>query len=410
MPAEALPTRKHEMERHPVHPKNVSVLLRSESSRVDLAAQLKPIQGIDFNLMPRPVEVTGPFGRGDKRPDVVLVEVDPTDASDIGYIRALKAGRALGNTPIVALTESAKQLAALSAIRAGADDVLLMPIVEEDLYEVFGRVVKDVAQPEDLGRLIAFVHVTGGAGATTLAVNSAALLAQSGGVDVCLLDLDIQYGNAANLLDINKVSPTTDLIDEPARLDRDMLESMLINHDCGVRVLTAPQLPFALGSYRSDMVAKLLQIAKRRYPYVIVDLPVAIAPWTDVVLREAAVIYLVCTPSVTAVHRLVQFLRLMDREGLGELPFRIVLNRHHDRGEGADISESKFAKAIGRQVAHRISNDYGLISMSHNQGRPAISLRPKSRFAQQLSQMLSEELGSSAMKPIERSWWKLGGR
>jgi len=258
--------------------------------------------------------------------------------------------------------------------------------------------------------LIAFVHVSGGAGATTLAVNTAAALAQSEKTDgVCLLDLDVQYGNAASLLDIQKVSPVDVLIDEPARLDREMLESMLIPHDGGVNVLTAPKLPFALGSYRSEMVTNLIQLAKRRYSIVVADLPVALAPWTDVILREASVIFIVCTPNVTAVHRLVQFLRLMEREHLADLPYRIVLNRHHARGEGGDITPQRFSKAVGRPVDYTIPNDYRLISVSHNQGKPAISLGPSSRFAQQLTQMLSAELGGTTLKPIERPWWQLGG-
>ena len=389
--------------------KNISVLLRAEESRVELASMFKDVPGTDFYLLLRPATMAGPFSRTDVPPDVLLVEIDPSRSDDIHYLRALKAAVALAHTPIVALTDSAKHLSAIGAIRAGADDVVLTPINRNDLLEVIGRVTGSIPQAASLGRLIAFVHVSGGAGATTLAVNSAAAIAQFGQADgVCLLDLDVQYGNAASLLDIQKVSPVEVLIDEPARLDREMLESMVIQHE-GVNVLTAPKLPFALGSYRSDMVANLIQLAKRRYSTVVADLPVALAPWTDVVLREASIVFIVCTPNVTAVHRLVQFLRLMDREHLADLPYRIVLNRHHARGEGGDISPQRFAKAVGRPVDYTIANDYALISVSHNQGKPAVSLKPSSRFAQQLTAMLAAELGGTVLKPIERPWWQLGG-
>jgi pilus assembly protein CpaE len=391
--------------------KHISVLLRSEESRVELASALKDVSGADFFLLLRPTSMGGPFGRTELPPDVLLIEIDPSRADDINYLRALKATPMLAHTPIVALSDSAKHLAAIGAIRAGADDVVLTPINRSDLLEVLGRVTGSVSQPGTLGRLVVFAHVSGGAGATTLAVNSAAAIAESGKADgVCLLDLDVQYGNAASLLDIQKVSPVDVLIDEPARLDREMLESMLIPHAGGISVLTAPKMPFALGSYRSEMVANLLQLAKRRYSIVVADLPVALAPWTDVVLREAAVVFIVCTPNVTAVHRLVQFLRLMEREHLSDLPYRIVLNRHHASGEGGDISPQRFAKAVGRPVDYTIPNDYRLVSVSHNQGKPAVSLGSSSRFAQQLTTMLSAELGGSILKPIERPWWQLGGK
>ena len=406
-------TNRQNMEEKPVPPpqRHATLLLRSEADRVSLASTFKQVEGTDFYMILRPSSMTAQFTRTGEPPEVIIVDADATDPNDINYIRALRAGPH-SHVPVIALVDGSKQLAAISAIRAGADDVILKPVNAQEIREALIRVA-GVARPAsasetaNLGRLLAFVHVTGGVGATTLAVNSAAsIAAESKDASVCLLDLDVQYGNAANLLDIRKASPVEVLIDEPHRLDREMLESMMIKHESGVQVLTAPELPFALGSYRSEMVANLIQLTRRRYSTVVVDLPVALAPWTDVVLREASVVYLICTPNVASVHRVVQFLRLMDRENLGNLPFRIVLNRHHDRGEGADVSESQFAKAVGRNVDYRISNDYGLISMSHNQGRPAITLKPNSRFARQLTAMLSAELGESVVKPVERSWWQ----
>jgi pilus assembly protein CpaE len=389
--------------------KNVTVLLRSEESRIELASALKDITGIDFYLLLRPLGVAGPFGRRDVVPDALLVEIDANDAADINYIRALHASGALKSVPIVALTDATKQLAALSAIRAGADDVVLTPINRNDLLEVLVRVINAAraTDPANVGRLVTFVHVCGGAGATTLAVNSAAAIAKSSASNgVCLLDLDIQYGNVASLLDITKSSPVDAIIDEPARLDREMFDSMLLHHDSGVEVLTAPRLPFALSSYRSDMIDNLMHLARRRFSVVIADLPVALAPWTDVMLRQSSVIFLVCTPTVTSVHRATQFLRLMEREGLNELPFRIVLNRYQTGNSDAEISAQKFAGAVGRPVPYTVLEDYRLVSASHSQGRPAVALQPSGRFAQQVNAMLSNELGESILKPAKKSWWQ----
>src|SRR5215472_1285358 len=99
--------------------KNISVLLRSEESRVELASALKDIPGADFYLLLRPSSMAGPFGRTDVMPDVLLIEVDPSRTDDINYLRALKATPSLAHTPVVALTDSSKHLAAIGAIRAG---------------------------------------------------------------------------------------------------------------------------------------------------------------------------------------------------------------------------------------------------------------------------------------------------
>ena len=90
-------------------------------------------------------------------------------------------------------------------------------------------------------------------------------------------------------------------------------------------------------------------------------------------------------------HRLTQFLRLMDRELLTDLPFRIVLNRCRSSDTGSEISAQKFAGAIGRPVHYTIVEDSRLVSASHDQGRPAVDLKPDGRLAQQITAMLSKK-------------------
>src|SRR6185312_638925 len=103
------------------------------------------------------------------------------------------------------------------------------------------------------------------------------------------------------------------------------------------------------------------------------DLPVALVPWSDAVFGVASVIYVICPPTVAAIHRFSHLTRLLQREEMTNLPIQIVLNRFTSNRFG-DISVAQFEKSIGRDVRHKIPNDYALISASQNQGKAA--LRP----------------------------------
>lgn len=390
---------------------NVLVFLRSESNRVELTAQLKPIEGVSFQMHLQASPAAVAMLRGSQAVNLVLADIDVINPDDLEFIRQLKTN-AFG-VPVVALVERGSEAAAVRAFRAGADDVLLKPVDIEEAREIFTRIGKapELINKDNskLGGAIAFIHVTGGAGATTLAVNSASLLAdRRGDGETCLLDFDIQYGNAASLLDLSALSPIAELFDDPGRLDREMLEGMMIKYGTNLRVLTAPRHPFPLNAYSSETIRRIMDIAKRRFSHVVVDLPVALAPWTDVVLREAEFIYMVCTPSVASVHRLAQFISLLETEELADLPIKIVLNRHSSLNKGADISVAEFEKAIGRRVAHVIGNDYPLISASHGQGRPAVQLKPEGKFATQLGKMLSEDLRFEDAQPGRKWRWPFG--
>lgn len=391
----------------------VLVLLRPDTDSVQILAALKPLYNMDIQTFRRPKVLNSTALSDDKAPNILVLDADPSDETDLKLIQELKNGPC-AKIPVVVLAERGTDLAAIKAIRAGADDVVLKPIDVDEAREVFTRLAaSNTSVPESsshLGKVAAFMHLAGGAGATTLAVNSAVLLAGKTNLDdTCLLDLDIQFGNAANLLDLPSRSPIQEIITDPSRLDRQMLESMMIKHSSGIRVLSAPALPLPLTALQIKTVSTLIQIARQRFKYVIVDLPVALVPWTDAVFEVASAIYVVCPPTVAAIHRFSHLSRLLQREEMTNLPIQIVLNRFTSNRFG-DISVAQFEKSIGRDVRHKIPNDYALISASQNQGKAAVLMEPKSKFSVALADMLRADLGTESARgiPKRRSFLGIG--
>ncbi|MDE2184283.1 MAG: hypothetical protein KGJ78_14780 [Alphaproteobacteria bacterium] len=376
----------------------VLLLVRAERDSIPLLAALRPVNEIEVQVMKRsdwPLQNT--FSDG-KSADLLLVDSDPGDKEDLSYIEALKSSGDADGCRIVALSPRGSDGAALHAFRAGAEDVLLKPINPDEARETFGRLkALGRVEPGSRSNVIVFAHVAGGAGATTFAVNSAYALAEASAPrGCCLLDLDVQFGSAGNLLDMNFASPVQELIDDPSRLDRMMFEGMLSQHDA-IHILTSPRFPLPLNGLKPSTVTELIQLAKSKFSNVVVDLPVALAPWTEVVLRAASQIYLVTPMTIPAAHRLSRFLHLMHQEELGHLPLKIVVNRFNSSGKGAAIALSQFTKAIGRPVDHLVPNDYELVLQSHNHGQPAMRIKPQSAFAQAIEKMLLEDLGVSQL-------------
>jgi pilus assembly protein CpaE len=385
-----------------------------QSESVEIQAALARLPGLVVDSVPTLARLSLGLQRGGTRPDLVIVDTDPENSDDVAMLRDLRKVTGFENMPVIALIDRKAVHGPLRAMRAGATDVLFKPVDPNEAHDVFSRVMelKQIDRPgvAPAGKAIVFMHLSGGAGATTLAVNAACALAGPQRTkQSCLIDLDIQFGNAASLLDLPSTSPMQEFIDDPSRLDESMLEGMMLRHETGLQVLTAPRTLLPLNAYNTEGVRSLVDVAKRNFEFVVVDLPVVLAPWTDGVLKSAAAIYLVANLSVPSAHRVIKFLELLREEGVRELPIKLVANRAHRAGrQGNDITIAQFEKAVGRKVDHAIPNDYSLISLSHGQGRPAVRLKPNSPFTLAINEMLATHFGKDTLDQPKRRLFPFG--
>ena len=204
--------------------------------------------------------------------DFIVLDVGAGSVEEVALLERLHGEREKAIPPIVALLDRGSELGPVRAMRAGAADVLLRPIDAVEANEVFLR-LRDAQRVMPLfpgrtasGKMIAFLHVSGGVGATTLAVNSAIALTSSSGKDrTCLIDLDSQFGAAGSLLDLSRSSRVEDFIAGPSRLDGEMLKTLAVSHKSGLRVLTAPRYPLPLDALNKDGVLHLCNVAKSSY-------------------------------------------------------------------------------------------------------------------------------------------------
>src|SRR5258706_3037739 len=186
----------------PVSQLSLLIVGRAQSESVELQAALAPLHDITVETVPTLARLSIALQKGGSPPDLVMVDVNPDNPDDIALLRDLRKITGIGDIPIVALTERATIHAPLRAMRAGADDVLLKPIDLEEARDVFTRVMEHprMNRPgsSTVGKVVAFMHLSGGAGATTLAVNTAFTLAPMLRTKpTCPLAFGIHLGNSA---------------------------------------------------------------------------------------------------------------------------------------------------------------------------------------------------------------------
>ncbi len=220
-------------------------------------------------------------------------------------------------TPVLVVARAGDVEARIAFLEAGADDVITSTFAPRELEARIealliraGRVRPDAER----GRLastqiITFFSPKGGVGTTTLAVNTALLLAgadsRTGGMGshVLLIDLDLQFGQVATHLNL---TPRFDLAglssDEPALNDPELAASYLTRHASGLSILAAPANPEADFGVTLDHLERMMVVLKPRFDVIVVDCGSRLDPRTLWMLEQADTHVLVIFPEIAALR------------------------------------------------------------------------------------------------------------
>lgn len=309
-------------------------------------------------------------------PDVLLVELDPEDRAEVAALEHLLR-RHHPQPPAVVASPPPSVEAMRALMRLGVVDVVTPPFPRQDLTAALDAAAAKLPPPPGgegrrrHGRCISFLKSCGGAGATTVAVNAAEYLARrSRQADaVLLLDLDLQFGDAALQLDLAPQINALDLLSEPSRLDVEMLRSAVIGHRSGLDMIAAPPDVVPLDAVTPEAAEALVTLAADTYRTVLIDLPAVWTPWSREVLAASDAIVLVTPLTVPAVRHAVRQIQTLKDEGLEAIPVLPVAARENPGLLRRNPVVRDAEKALEREIRHVIPSRYPAVAAALNAGR-----------------------------------------
>lgn len=370
---------------------NVVGMLRTPQLRSALAEVCTDMNGTKFDLRIAPLELVA-ADASLPGSDLIIVEIDTKSADDVERLRSLVEQLAPG-TAVVATAAEATLDDVRKLMRLGLVDVLPQPVRRDDVLAALEHAsrMRKAAQRRlpAKGRLVSVLKGGGGVGATTVAVQAGCCLAQTlgkRGQEVCILDFDVQGGTVALYLDLKDRTGLADLVLAQDRLDGDLLRGAMTRHPSGLNVVAAPSDVMPLDTFSSDFVRRLLDLVRKEFAVVIVDLPPAWCLWSFDILRQSDEVLLVTQMTVPGVRQTRRQLDTLGAEGLDEVPIRVVLNRYEKRwGEAVGLKEVE--KALEHKVDFTVANDYRSVSEALNQGLSIADIRKRSKAFKSISKI-----------------------
>ncbi|QNN53158.1 AAA family ATPase [Nocardioides mesophilus] len=223
------------------------------------------------------------------------------------------------------------------------------------------------------GQVVTVFSPKGGVGKTTLAVNLGIALAEKGAKRVCVVDLDLSFGDVAITLQLIPARTMADAVHFESGLDFDVLEPLLTPHNTGITALVAPVQPDAKDSIPPSLVGRILSILKNSFDFVIVDTAPTFDEFVLQAFDETDTLLLVTTLDVPTLKNVKIAVETLDLLNFPKSRRRLILNRADDKvGLSADEVESTLSMKIEASIPTSAQ-----VANATNSGEPITSALPK---------------------------------
>ncbi|QPF73552.1 AAA family ATPase [Roseateles sp. DAIF2] len=364
---------------------------------------LRSESAVALTIVERPMREVNAIVNG-SRPDLLVVET-PTP-EDFLALEQLAGTHPEVDILLVAPEQNPEFL--LRAMRAGVREVLPAPASSDALLAALRRLLRKqqgsagLPQPAARhGELLALVSCKGGSGATFVAANLAHLLAAGGQRRVALIDMNLQFGDAALFLSSQTPpSHVADVARNIARLDAELLRSAMNEVTPGLWVLAAPEDPAQAADVTPAQVRAILQQAQESFDYVVVDLGRSLSSLTLQVLDLADQVHAVLQltlPFIRDGKRMRDVFRSLDYPAD---KIHWIVNRHHKDGQFS-VDDLKRTLGIGQVIT--LPNHYEAVAAAVNQGMPVEAIAPTSSIARALRD-LAERIAPPPAAAAPRGW------
>jgi Flp pilus assembly CpaE family ATPase len=197
--------------------------------------------------------------------------------------------------------------------------------------------------------IVAFFSAKGGAGTTTLAINTAAALARKFPRQVLLIDLAAPFGHAALFADLIATGSVASAT-KAAQVDfESVLRGNIVNHRTGMGVLPGTLRPEEVDTLTGERVGRVLDVVVSWQKVIVVDLGTSLAEAALAVIERAECLVMVVPPEIAAMTDARRSLAIFrDIMNVPDNRMELVLNQ---RSPHPPLDRAAVESILGRKMS-----------------------------------------------------------
>ncbi|MFN8399444.1 MAG: response regulator [Anaerolineales bacterium] len=330
----------------------------------------------------------------EERPDLILLDVMMPDMDGYEVTRRLRKNPATASIPILMFTAKTQLDDKVAGFEVGADDYLTKPTHPTELQShVKALLARSTPKlPEEMetvyreknGYVVGVISVRGGLGVSTVASNLAAGLYTRSKSDVVLAELTPGQGSLAFELGLPSQHGLSEVLKgKSIEITREKVQSSLIPHNMGVRILGASDSPrdIDLMSQVDNFEALILRLGGLAR-FIVLDLGSGLPKSIQKSLSLCSDRIVVLEGTASSIHQTKILLNEMSDLGIDMKTISVVLN-NRQRSE-AQIPWAQVQERLGHPITTSLTPASELFMQASKLNTPALVAQPEHMVSQQL--------------------------
>ena len=246
-------------------------------------------------------------------------------------------------------------------------------------------------EPAREGRIVTVFAAKGGCGKTTLAINLGVVLARDTGHRVCVVDLDLAFGDVAISVQLDPARTVVDALPMAGHIDTTGAASLLTAYRPGLEMLLAPVTPGDAEKVPPSLVGEILAVLRGMFDYVVVDTPAQFSEHVLTAMDTSSHHVLLTTPDVPALKNLRVTLDMLDLLSYPREIRSVVLNRADSK---VGLSMEHVERAVRCPIAAHVPSSRA-VPVSINKGTPITMGSPGHPVSQAITRFAQERLSAA---------------
>jgi pilus assembly protein CpaE len=362
------------------------------------------------------IEVIGEAENGEEalflckeaHPDIVLMDINMPVMDGIRATEEITLH--IPGTAVIIVSVQGDTEYVKKAMSAGAREFVNKPYSIEEIVKTIIKThdlerkrmeyISDSKPLDDIkSKVISVFSTKGGVGKTTIASNLAVSIARLTKKKVALIDLDLQFGDVAIMLNVSVKNTISDLIKEIITLDSESMDEYLVTHFSGVRVLAAPIKPEYAEYITSAHVEKIIKTLQQNYNYIIIDTSASFHETVLTSLDMSDNILFISTLDLPTIKNVKTGIDIMESLHYSDDKVKVILNK---ASEQYGIKFKDFENTIKRPIWSYIPEDSQTVITSANKGFPFVMTRTETKVAKSIINIASSITSENVSKLSEK--------